>query len=530
MKWDAGELFILKVARSQLWYKKNPEFKLNMNGKGIEMGLEDSAAFGRKTPSSPSSQHTNYDSLKELNANNETAEETFTLSEAVEAIGMGKFQILLILMAGFVNMCDSLELLLISILAPTIQCLWHLSSWEEAFISTIVFVGMAAGGPLWGWLSDNFGRKSMIIVSACWLGYFGFISSFSPHYIWIVFLRCLVGIGIGGVPTMYTLLIEFLPINVRSYIILCLAFFWAFGSTFLVCIALLVMPTLGWRWLTGLATIPVFIFIILCRWLPESPRFLITAGEKEKGMEALQQMAKTNKAKLPTGTLKFETQNGERGTFLILLNAEYRVTTLLLWLIFFSAGFLYYGIVLMTTQVLQQADTAGNLCGEEILSFSTDCGCELLTVGDYVGLLWTTFAEFPGIFFTMFCMERFGRKRTLAGEFLLVAASFSLMFLCTHRSLMLFFIFMVRGFALGVFQGCFVYAPEVYPTIVRSFGLGTASAIARVGAMLTPYIAQVLVRVSFQFTVGVYMTVSLMALVATLLLPYETKGRPMQET
>ena len=70
VKWDAGELFILKVARSQLWYKKNPEFKLNMNGKGIEMGLEDSAAFGRKTPSSPSSQHTNYDSLKELNANN----------------------------------------------------------------------------------------------------------------------------------------------------------------------------------------------------------------------------------------------------------------------------------------------------------------------------------------------------------------------------------------------------------------------------------------------------------------------------
>ena len=34
-------------------------------------------------------------------------------------------------------MCDALELLLLSILAPTIHCLWHLSSWEEAFITTV---------------------------------------------------------------------------------------------------------------------------------------------------------------------------------------------------------------------------------------------------------------------------------------------------------------------------------------------------------------------------------------------------------
>ena len=35
------------------------------------------------------------------------------------------------------QMCDSLELLLLSVLAPTIHCLWHLSSWEEAFITTV---------------------------------------------------------------------------------------------------------------------------------------------------------------------------------------------------------------------------------------------------------------------------------------------------------------------------------------------------------------------------------------------------------
>ena len=45
----------------------------------------------------------------------------------------------------------------------------------------------------------------------------------------------------------------------------CFQFFWALGSIFLVFLALIVMPTLGWRWLTALSTIPVVIFIFLCK-------------------------------------------------------------------------------------------------------------------------------------------------------------------------------------------------------------------------------------------------------------------------
>lgn len=43
-----------------------------------------------------------------------------------------------------------------------------------------------------------------------------------------------------------------------------LQIFWALGTVFEVLLAILVMPTLGWRWLLGLSTIPLFIFAILC--------------------------------------------------------------------------------------------------------------------------------------------------------------------------------------------------------------------------------------------------------------------------
>ena len=44
----------------------------------------------------------------------------------------------------------------------------------------------------------------------------------------------------------------------------------------------------------------------------------------------------------------------------------------------------------------------------------------------------------------------------------------------------------------------FQYTPEVYPTTLRSIGVGSCSSMARFGAMLTPYIAQVLLRQSFR--------------------------------
>ncbi len=43
----------------------------------------------------------------------------------------------------------------------------------------------------------------------------------------------------------------------------------------------------------------------------------------------------------------------------------------------------------------------------------------------------------------------------------------------------------------GVFQAAYVYTPEVYPTVLRAVGVGSCSLMARAGAILTPYVAQV---------------------------------------
>ena len=79
------------------------------------------------------------------------------------------------------------------------------------------------------------------------------------------------------------------------------------------------------------------------------------------------------------------------------------------------------------------------------------------------------------------------------------------------------------------FQAAYVYTPEVYPTVLRSIGVGSCSGMARLGAALTPYVAQVLMKTSLHLAIGVYVSVALIAAFSCLLLPFETRGHEMSD-
>ena len=60
--------------------------------------------------------------------------------------------------------------------------------------------GMMISSAFWGALADKFGRKLTLIWTSVFLCYFGFLTSFSPSFEWVLFLRFLVGFFIGGIP------------------------------------------------------------------------------------------------------------------------------------------------------------------------------------------------------------------------------------------------------------------------------------------------------------------------------------------
>lgn len=476
-----------------------------------------------------------YSNITALPADNGTFssedENTFTVEEAVETIGFGKFQWRLSVMTGFAWMADAMELMILSIISPELRCVWLLYSWQEALITTVVFIGMMLSSSLWGNICDQFGRRTGLIMCVVFTFYMGLLSSFSPTYTWILILRGLVGFGVGGVPQSVTLYSEFLPQKSRATCIILVEIFWAIGTCFEVLLALVVMPKLGWRWLLALSSLPLLVFSLCSKWLPESARYNVLSGQPEKAYATLKEISVLNGTAMPLGKL-ISGRKEKRGRMVDLFkNKEITKTTILLWLIWFNCAFAYYGVVLMTTELLQQ-DSGDNTCVKISKESAVECNlsCHRLTQRDYVDLLWTTIAEFPGLFVTLLIINYIGRKKTMAVTMVGFSVFCLLLNICSTRSVRVFFLFVARAFISGGFQAAYVYTPEVYPTNVRAIGLGSCSGTARVGAIITPFIAQVMIRTSFPLAVAIYAVVSIVAAVCSLLLPVETKGRTMQDT
>ncbi|XP_067862359.1 synaptic vesicle 2-related protein [Heptranchias perlo] len=456
-------------------------------------------------------------------------DDVFMVEDAVEAIGFGKFQWKLSVLTGLAWMADAMEMMILSILAPQLHCEWRLQSWQVALLTSVVFIGMMSSSSLWGNISDQYGRKTGLKVSVLWTLYYGVLSAFSPIYSWILVLRGLVGFGIGGVPQSVTLYAEFLPMKSRAKCILLIEVFWAFGTVFEVLLAVVVMPTLGWRWLLILSAVPLMIFAILCFWLPESARYDVLSGNQEKALATLKRIATENGAPMPLGKLIVARQE-DRGRIRDLFTPQFRMTTILLWFIWFSNAFSYYGLVLLTTELFQAGDVCSMSTGGKKPEGRCTLECKYLNATDYTDLLWTTLSEFPGVLVTLWIIDRIGRKKTMAVSFFIFSFFALLLFACVGRLALTAFLFIARAFISGGFQAAYVYTPEVYPTATRALGLGTCSGMARVGALITPFIAQVMLESSIYLTLSVYSGCCLLAALASCFLPIETKGRGLQES
>jgi MFS family permease len=200
-------------------------------------------------------------------------------------------------------MADAMEMMVLSILAPSLTCEWDLNEYKKALITMVVFCGMMLSSPIWGKICDRFGRRVCLFLCTIVTFSFGFGSSFSSDFTAILILRGLVGFGIGGAPQSVTLYSEFLPSKQRARCVVFSNIFWSIGACFEVLLAVLVMPKLGWRWLLGFSALPLIVFLIFCIWLPESPRFHLTSNRPDLALQTLKRVAEDNKTSLPEGNL-----------------------------------------------------------------------------------------------------------------------------------------------------------------------------------------------------------------------------------
>ena len=211
--------------------------------------------------------------------------------DVIEDIGFGTFHVLLTLGAGFLWAADSMEMMINSILSPILKCDWKLSSVQESTISTVAFMGQAIGAVGWGYLSDSYGRKITLCASAALVFLFGVASSQAPSYWFMLVCRCLIGLGVGGIPQTVVILTEIVPTQQRSKAVLSMAIFWGVGPVFASALAMVIINALSWRYYLLILSTPLVIFLIGSWWIPESPRYLLITNQIDKLNASMQRIA-----------------------------------------------------------------------------------------------------------------------------------------------------------------------------------------------------------------------------------------------
>ncbi|XP_016831510.2 putative transporter SVOPL isoform X1 [Cricetulus griseus] len=461
---------------------------------------------------------------------------TFTVEDAVETIGFGRFHIALFLIMGSTGVVEAMEIMLIAVVSPVIRCEWHLENWQVAFVTTMVFFGYMVSSILFGLLADRYGRWKILLLSFLWGAYFSLLTSFSPSYVWFVFLRTMVGCGVSGHAQGLIIKTEFLPTKYRGYMLPLSQVFWLAGSLLIISLASVLIPTIGWRWLIRVASIPGIILIMAFKFIPESARFNVSTGNTQAALDTLESIARMNRSVMPEGQL-VEPILEKRGRFADLLDSKYLRTTLQIWVIWLGISFAYYGVILASAELLERDLVCGSKSGSEpevvVTTGETEgsrspCYCHLFAPSDYRTMIISTLGEIALNPLNILGINFLGRRLSLSITMGCTALFFLLLNICTSSAGLIGFLFMLRALVAANFNTIYIYTAEVYPTPMRALGMGTSGSLCRIGAMVAPFISQVLMSASFLGALCLFSSVCVVCAISAFTLPIETKGRALQ--
>ena len=191
-----------------------------------------------------------------------------------------------------------------------VETQFGLSKLQVGWFGSSALIGAIAGALIAGKLSDQYGRKPILLLSAILFFLSALFSSVPPDYFWLICARLLGGVGVGMASVLSPLYIsEFAPARIRGRLVamyqfsivagILLAYFsnwlllnYAGGEIVLENSGLWhrVFVAEIWRGMFAAEMIPSGLFFLLLLLVPESPRWLIDQGKKVRGWAILERI------------------------------------------------------------------------------------------------------------------------------------------------------------------------------------------------------------------------------------------------
>ncbi|HEY3745453.1 MAG TPA: MFS transporter [Gemmatimonadaceae bacterium] len=373
-------------------------------------------------------------------------------------------------------------------------------------------VGTVMGSFLWGWMGDRLGRRPAILIAAMTFIATSICGSM-PLFSLNLVMCFIMGLGVGGMlPIMFTIMAETIPARHRGWLLVLIGGDVAGAYILTSWLASALVPTLSWRilWLLGFPT-GVFL-ILLNRWIPESPRFLLARGRADEAAAIMKRYGAVI-VREPTTQLGIDARTG--GKTRELFRPPFLRGSIVVVLLGLGIGLVSFGFQLWIPSNLQKLGL-----GEAEAS-------RLLRNSAIIG--------FPFNFLVAWLYGFWSSKRTLILLTGLTALSLFGFVLAgnsvaTNRPLLEALLIMPIWGISSVIAVLSAYSAEIFPTRLRSQGGGLAAGFSKIGGVLV--IALVLLAVAPPSIAGTALIGAIPLALATVfvaLFGSETRKRQLEE-
>ncbi|WP_078543293.1 MFS transporter [Litchfieldia alkalitelluris] len=401
-------------------------------------------------------------------------------SQVVAESKFNKFHLLVFLWCFFAIAFDGFDIALYGIGLPLMMEEYQLTLVEAGAIGSYTLVGMMLGSFLLGSLSDIIGRKKILAICMFLFSVFSLLAGLAPNATIFTIMRFIAALGMGGLmPAVIAVMTEYSPKKNRAMIVAAMYCGYSIGAIIASLTGMLLMESLGWRFLYWLGIIPLITLPLFLKQFPESLSYYILRNQGEKVSSILNKIDPRGNYQATDDyeyvSLK-ERAKGFPAKKLFLNNRA--VSTFAFWTMVFSCLLMIYGLNTWLPKIMQNSGYGIT----SSLSFIL-----VLGIGQIVGSL-----------LGGYLVDRVGHRKVLLFMYLIGAICFVSLSV-TSNILLLYVLIALGGACTGGTQNLInPYISEFYPQEIRTTGLSLTVGVGRIGAILAPLIIGLLLATNLE--------------------------------
>jgi benzoate transport len=400
-------------------------------------------------------------------------------------------QFLVVGLCMFFNMLDGFDITAMAVVASAVSADLQLTADRLGLIFSFALAGMMCGAMFLAPVSDIIGRRKLIVVSLTLVGVSILFTATATTLTEFIVLRFISGLGAGAMlACQATLAAEYSPEKYRSLSVAAVTAGYPLGAMMTSVVAGFIMPDYGWRgmfWFGGGLTLVMG--LVAWAFIPESLKYLFERrpdNALQRVNRVLTKLKKDTLAELPEVLRESSGRSrGILGNMAALLTSKHRVATLTLWTTFFLCFSTLYFLLSWIPKLMEHT------------GYSAETGRYaffLFNLGAVIGIL------------VLGTLATRWKLSNIVSAFLFTSAVLMVVFAAapSQLTLLLLIILLIGFLQQGGFVGLYAIAAKVYPTEIRSTGIGWSIGLGRFGAVAGPAIAGYLIAAGMNMSANYY--------------------------